>query len=61
MKKELVPVKHSNKNNFQNISTAEMEQIYPEISKHIQKNMEAMENIKVNFLERLEVLPESKA
>ena len=36
-------------------------EIQTEISKHIQKNMEAMENIKVNFLERLEVLPESKA
>ncbi len=43
------------------LSQPEMEQMYPEITKTIQENMEAFENIKVNFLEKLEVLPESKA
>lgn len=43
------------------MSQPQMEQMYPEISKTIQENMEAFENIKVNFLEKLEVLPESKA
>ena len=43
------------------MSQPQMEKMYPEITKTIQENIEAIENIKVNFLEKLEVLPESKA
>ena len=57
--KDIVPMSNINKNNF--MSPAQMEQMYPEITKHLQEKMGTIENIKVNFLERLEVLPESKA
>ena len=57
--KDVAPMSNMNKNNF--ISPTQIEQIYPEITKHLQEKMGTIENIKVNFLERLEVLPESKA
>ena len=59
--KETLPLANINTTRKSFLSQPEMEQIYPEITKTIQENMEAFENIKVNFLEKLEVLPESKA
>ena len=56
---DVVPMSNVNKKNF--MSPSQIEQIYPEITKHLQEKMGTIENIKVNFLERLEVLPESKA
>ena len=56
--KDIVPMSNMNKNFM---SPTQIEQIYPEITKHLQEKMGTIENIKVNFLERLEVLPESKA
>lgn len=56
-----MPLANTNTTRRSFMSQPQMEQMYPEISKTIQENMEAFENIKVNFLEKLEVLPESKA
>ena len=57
---EIVPVPSTN-NKGGHTAASNMDKMYPEISKTIQENIEAIENIKVNFLEKLEVLPESKA
>ena len=55
-----MPVPSTN-NRGGHTAASNMDKMYPEISKTIQENIDAIENIKVNFLEKLEVLPESKA
>ena len=57
---EIVTMPSTN-NKGSHTAASNMDKMYPEISKTIQENIEAIENIKVNFLEKLEVLPESKA
>lgn len=60
--KDLVPITYVNKpRNNTTKNESQIEDIVPEITKHLKSNIDSIENIKVNFLEKLEVLPESKA
>ena len=60
--KDLVPLSYVNKpRSTKTVKESQIDDIVPEITKHLKSNIDSIENIKVNFLEKLEVLPESKA
>ena len=58
--REIVPASKSSYKN-KTLNQEQMENMVPELTKHLKDNIDNIENIKVNFLEKLEVLPESKA
>ena len=60
LSREIVPASKSSYKN-KTLNQEQMENMVPELTKHLKDNIDNIENIKVNFLEKLEVLPESKA